>query len=189
MKLNYFQLLPESKVNGPGNRSVLWVQGCDKQCPGCFNKASQSAVLKTIEDPRDVADRIIRMKDSIEGITFSGGEPFLQAEALNYIAAAAKFNELSVMVFTGYTMAELLLMHDRHVEELIKMTDILVAGPYQEKIPSNHPWCGSGNQRVHFLTKRYRHLKSELYGKPLQIEVRINEEGVITTGFPVNVGD
>ena len=99
--------VPASRVNGPGKRVVVWVQGCDLACPGCFNPATHSRVGGTAESSRVVAERVLEARtEHTTGVTFSGGEPFQQAEGLARCAEHLRvaWPEVSLMAFSGYTL-------------------------------------------------------------------------------------
>ncbi len=93
--------LPRSRVNGPGVRAVLWVQGCPMRCVGCFNPDFQPFEGGEARAVAEVVDWIVK-DDATEGVTFSGGEPFAQAAALTEVARGVQQARKSVVVFTGY---------------------------------------------------------------------------------------
>jgi anaerobic ribonucleoside-triphosphate reductase activating protein len=176
-KLNVAHWISASRVNGPGERFVLWLQGCALRCPGCWNPDTWSHGPRRIVSARDVLDLI---GDNIEGITLSGGEPFEQAEALVPLLDAVRARGLSVMVFTGHTLDELTGVA---AEAMMARCDVLVTGRYVAARRSlDLVWRGSSNQRVHFLTERYG-------GKDMptsaEVEVHLDADGSLeVTGFP-----
>ena len=94
--------------------------------------------------------------DVIEGITLLGGEPFGQASALAEFGAAVKQRGLTVMAFSGFTLAELRAKGDDAITELLSVCDLLVDGPFRRREPDHvRRWIGSRNQVMHFLTDRY----------------------------------
>lgn len=101
--LNMAAFLPVSRSNGPGRRAVVWVQGCTRSCSGCFNQEMRPFVDKELITARELAGRILAIED-IEGVTFSGGEPFEQAEALAELAEQLADRGLTIVIFTGYTV-------------------------------------------------------------------------------------
>jgi anaerobic ribonucleoside-triphosphate reductase activating protein len=118
----------------------------------------------------------IRGTSAIEGITFLGGEPFEQAEALAQLACKVQAAGLSVTTFTGFSYEGLKTGADPATTRLLAATDLLIDGSYQEGLfDLSRPWVGSANQRYHFLTKRYR--PSDIEGIPNQIEIRISPDG------------
>ncbi len=95
-----------SEVNGPGNRAVVWVQGCDRECSGCFNIESWSFAANQLIAIDELAEKIISNPNNT-GVTFSGGEPFWQAPELTELAKKLKVKGLNVMSFSGFTLSEL----------------------------------------------------------------------------------
>ena len=143
---------PRSNVNGPGIRAVLWVQGCHRRCEGCFNPEFlpfEGGTDRTVDDLFEE----IGQTNAIGGVTFSGGEPFEQAGPLAELARRCQQSDLSVLIFTGYQLAELTEPAHRL---LLAQTDLLVAGPYRHDQPMRHALLASRNQRMHFLTDRCR---------------------------------
>ncbi|MDR0610400.1 MAG: anaerobic ribonucleoside-triphosphate reductase activating protein [Planctomycetaceae bacterium] len=139
----------ESVVDGPGIRFVIFVQGCQRGCPECHNPQThdlQGGMEVTI-------DEILAMIDSnplLDGVTFSGGEPFLQAKALAELAAYCRNRNLSIVVYTGFYYEEILADSDNQDwRELLKLTDILIDGPFErEKRTTAIAFRGSSNQRL-----------------------------------------
>lgn len=142
-------IVPDSVVDGPGIRYVIFTQGCNHYCPGCHNP--QTWDLKGGEEKRikDIV-RDIKKHPYIKGITLSGGDPFLQAEecALLIQQVKKKYN-LNVVTYTGYTFEELANSSNKGIQSLLRGTDILIDGPFlQEKKDLNIPFRGSCNQRI-----------------------------------------
>jgi anaerobic ribonucleoside-triphosphate reductase activating protein len=119
----------------------------------------------------------------IEGITMMGGEPFAHLAGAVELSHAARSLGLSVMVFSGYTIEELRARPEPEVAELIAATDILVDGPYDRENPDNQRrWIGSTNQRIHFLTERYRF--DDQWRKKNTLEIRVIGREISVNGFP-----
>ena len=120
------------RVLGPGVRYVLWVQGCPRGCPGCISPEAQDPAGGEIRSVAALAEAILAVPD-IEGVTISGGEPFLQAEALcSLIDRIRARRDLGVIIYTGYVLEELQSGAVPHAEALLARTDLLVDGPYVE---------------------------------------------------------
>jgi anaerobic ribonucleoside-triphosphate reductase activating protein len=183
MRLNLARTLPRSAVNGPGERFVLWVQGCPLACPGCWNPDTWAFQRRDVRTVDELAAEIAATP-GIEGVTFSGGEPFAQASALAVLAARVRASGRSVFVFTGHALEALTQPAQR---ALLAQTDVVVSGPYVEaESAPGLTWRGSANQQVHFLTDRYGPADMEGVG---EVEVHIGPEGGLTvTGFPVGDG-
>ncbi len=99
--------IANSTANGPGERVVVWVQGCSLACSGCWNSETHPFVKDKDMLISELADWILNQ--NVEGVTFSGGEPFQQAPALELLISFIKERrpELSIGSFTGYTLQEL----------------------------------------------------------------------------------
>lgn len=175
-----------TESEGPGKRLAIWVQGCERRCPGCCNPEMQEIKQKTIVDTDDFIN-MIKQPDiisKIEGLSFVGGEPILQAEGLGEIAEWAHANGLTVLVFTGYLIEELRALDNESVNRLLEYTDILVDGPYiQEESDLKRDWVGSRNQRVLFLTDAYSP-GIEYKNHEHQMEVMVSDRDILVNGWP-----
>lgn len=179
MRLNLAHTLPRSAANGPGERFVLWVQGCPLACPGCWNPDTWAFARRDLRSVDDLAAVIIET-EGIEGVTLTGGEPFSQARALTALAERVRAARLSVFVFTGYELDE--LTRPEHLA-LLAVTDVVVAGRYVDaERATGLAWRGSANQRVHFLSDRYSSADTQEVG---EVEFHIGTNGTLmVTGFP-----
>ena len=179
MRVNLARTVQRSSANGPGERFVLWVQGCPLACPGCWNPDTWAFERRDLRSVEDLA-AVILATQGIEGVTVTGGEPFAQARALTELAERVRAAGLSVFVFTGYDLDE--LTRPEHLA-LFAVTDVVVAGRYLEAERTfDLPWCGSGNQRVHFLTDRYNPADMT---DAANVEFMISVDGTtVVTGFP-----
>jgi len=143
-------IIKESIVDGPGIRMVVFAQGCKHKCPGCHNPETHpfdGGTLVTVDSVIEQA----RKNPLLDGITFSGGEPFEQAGAFAVLAREAKKLNLNIMTYTGYTYEYILAnsSKNRGWEELLSETDILVDGRFeQEKRNLLLRFRGSENQRI-----------------------------------------
>lgn len=181
--LNIMGYVDESEVNGPGCRAVVWVQGCLRECPGCFNPASWEFKVNQLIPVEELAAKILSNPRN-QGVTFSGGEPFWQAPALAALARLVKAQGLNVMSFTGFTLAQLRSRQaPPGAQELLDELDILVDGPYlQEKaIHSPDSLVSSSNQQVHIFNPALENCQSWASD---QVEIHILKDGTrIVTGY------
>lgn len=146
---------------GPGRRTIMWVRGCERRCPGCMapelwrpgDTTLTSEVAAMLRPP-------LRMSD---GLTISGGEPLLQAAALSRLIDILRMDmpELEVLVYTGYTIAEARLL-GTEASGLLERTDMVVDGPFVEHEESTLQWRGSDNQRVYLLSDRAQRWSDEV---------------------------
>ncbi|HEY8421213.1 MAG TPA: anaerobic ribonucleoside-triphosphate reductase activating protein [Thermoclostridium sp.] len=143
-------IIKESIVDGPGIRMVVFAQGCKHKCPGCHNPETHSfdgGELVTVDSIIGLAKR----NPLLDGITFSGGDPFEQAEAFTVLAREAKKLNLNIMTYTGYTYEYILENSSKHMgwDTLLDETDILVDGRFElDKRNLLLKFRGSGNQRL-----------------------------------------
>ena len=189
--------VPATRANGPGLRAVIYFQGCTLNCSGCWNGRTQKFEGKDVA-VRDVAQRFeeARRLEILEGVTFSGGEPMQQAEALLNLMDAIREEAPSVSfgVFTGYTEAELstgqYLTRPKATPQrkqdlwrgVQKLLDFAVMGRYDETQPAMEPLRTSWNQRLVLFSDRYQMAD---FG-PQLIEISVGSTGkTVLTGFPV----
>lgn len=173
--------LPRSRANGPGLRSVLWVQGCALRCEGCFNPDFQP-FAGGYEATVDEVIALLLAQPDTEGVSFSGGEPFAQAAALAEVAEAVHAAGKGVLIFTGHEAATLCASRNPGVRRLLAAADLIAAGPYRRDLPLRHPLLASSNQELLYLTGRYRGVELG----PRRSEFRIGADGTVSaTGFPV----
>lgn len=143
-------IVEESIVDGPGLRYVIFTQGCTRACPGCHNPQTHPLDGGTVMDTESIF-RQFSENPLLAGMTFSGGEPFLQAEALCVLAEAVHDAGKNVMAYTGFTFEELLdrAQSDPNVARLLELVDTLVDGPYIEALRDLElKFRGSSNQRL-----------------------------------------
>lgn len=175
-----------TESEGPGKRLAIWVQGCERRCLGCCNARMQELKKNIIVDTSDLIlllEKEMQDKD-IEGLSFIGGEPMLQAEGLCEIAKWAKNKGLTVLIFTGYLFDELKKLNNVHVNNLLSYTDLLVDGPYiQELYDNERDWVGSTNQHVYFLSTAYEE-GIEYKNSEHQMEVLVSEKDILVNGWP-----
>lgn len=190
--------MDSSSVNGPGNRAVLWFQGCSLACKGCWNPETHAFHEKNRISIGEIQDWLKGLTD-IDGITFSGGEPLQQAPYLYVLSAWIKENlpNLTIGIYTGYSKKELengsfkwksaddadWQRGSKQLWTAIKEhIDFAVTGRYVESMACHdEPLRGSRNQEVLFFTDKY----SDNDLSPQIAEVTISDDSLVQiTGFP-----
>lgn len=149
-KLRISGIIPESIVDGPGIRYTIFAQGCNHFCKGCHNPQTHDIRGGKDYDIDDIVEDI-KKNPLLRGVTFSGGEPFLQAERFAELARNVKSLGLDVVTYTGYIFEDLLKNLDKEPSwrDLLENTDILIDGPYiQEQRNLMLRFRGSENQRL-----------------------------------------
>ena len=140
----------DSIVDGPGLRFAVFTQGCPHKCDGCHNPETHD-ISGGEEKPVDEIIADMRKNPLTDGLTLSGGEPFLQAADCAALARAAKADGLNVWIYSGWTYEQLLEMskRDNDVATLLDIIDVLVDGRFEASLRSLElRFRGSSNQRI-----------------------------------------
>ncbi|WP_423773824.1 4Fe-4S single cluster domain-containing protein [Aneurinibacillus aneurinilyticus] len=173
-----------TRVEGPGLRYSIWVQGCPIRCEGCFNPHTwnmEGGVIKDIDEVFYDIKNTLKASPELEGVTFLGGEPFSQANELSILAKKLKEINLSIVTFSGYDYETIIRSNNPSWNRLLKETDLLIDGPYiQELHDLSRPWIGSKNQQYRFLTDFYKKIEEVIPFIPNKLEVRLYPDGTIT---------
>lgn len=191
-------IIDGSRVNGPGLRAVVYFQGCLIGCRRCWNELLQPFTGREWTGDEVVSEIAAANRvHSLDGVTFSGGEPMQQALGLAGLVSALRrtFPLLSLGLYSGYTEKELAtgnywtreeLSHDdrRAVwQRVAGELDFAVLGRYVSSRPSRLPLRSSANQRLLLLSNRY----AECDFRPMEVEVTVDDAGLVEiTGFPVH---
>ena len=147
MKIRLYGTVNDSIVDGPGLRYVIFTQGCLHHCPGCHNPDSHAIDGGYIEDTEQCLLEIDQ-NPLLDGVTLSGGEPFLQATALIHFVQKVKKRHLHVTIYSGYTFEEILELGDEE-KKLLSLCDTLVDGKFILSLKSMELlYKGSSNQRI-----------------------------------------
>ena len=140
----------DSITDGPGLRFAIFVQGCPHNCPGCHNPQTHDFLGGYDDDTDSLFERIIK-NPLLDGVTFSGGEPFCQARPLAELAVRLRAAGLGVMSYSGFTVEELIreASSENAYMELLNSIDYLVDGRFVESLKSYEcRFRGSTNQRI-----------------------------------------
>jgi len=184
VQLRVAQTIPDTEAEGPGRRFALWVQGCSIRCPGCCNPEMFVADRGgTFTDVEELARRIVATP-GIEGISILGGEPFEQPEGLAELTRQVRAAGLSVMVYSGYTLAELQGRKSSAVDTFLANVDLLADGRFEKDNPEKtRRWLGSANQQLHFFTPRYRP-DDPRFTRANTVELRLVDGQLTINGWP-----
>ena len=179
LRIGWF--IPDSELLGPGKRFVLWVQGCQRSCRGCIAESLKDLNGGKTVSVKDIAHEFLTSGTS--GLTISGGEPFLQARALNELIKLIRKDrpETDVIIFTGFVYEK--LKEDPDAALLLEQTDLLVDGEYITELDDNKPMRGSSNQRMIFLTDR---LSADNMPKKRNNKLVFNGNKYMMIGIPSN---
>lgn len=167
------KIVPYDVANGPGIRMSIWVSGCRRHCPGCFNQEAQDFEYgETFTDGTLETIMTYAKSQNHDGFSFLGGEPFEEENErmLAVLAQNIKRHRQSIMqdiwCWTGYTWEELMDDCRRgHIHMLLRDIDVLVDGPFiEEKKDVSLLWRGSSNQRIIDVRKSFEANRLILYG-------------------------
>lgn len=179
MKIRLASFIHDSIVDGEGIRSVVFTQGCPHNCPGCHNQKSIPFDGGDLIEVEEVIDAILQA--NLKKVTFSGGEPFVQAEQLYTIAKELKKQGYSIWSYTGFKMEVLFRHQDPYVMKLLGLIDILIDGRfYLKKKDLSILFRGSTNQRILDVPESLKQMKpviSSVYvdAKPIKNEDRMHD--------------
>jgi len=144
--LNISGIIEESIVDGDGIRFTIFTQGCPHHCAGCHNKSTWEIKENQLVNEDDIVKKI---SDNflLDGVTFSGGEPFLQTEPLIYIAKKVHELNKTVWSYTGFVFEYIITQEG--MKNLLENIDVLVDGKFVlEQRDISLKFKGSANQRI-----------------------------------------
>jgi len=168
-----------SKVNGPGNRFVLWTQGCSKGCSECFNPETWSNNIFKELSPKQIFELIKNFE--VDGVTISGGDPLEQEHELLELLMLLSTIRLSkgIILFSGFTRAEISSNIIR--ESCLRYIDVLIDGRYEKNLKVDFSLKGSSNQEFYFFSNK---ISSNELCFDQEIEISSLEGDIMMTGFP-----
>lgn len=179
--------ITQTKVLGPGNRFAVWMQGCEKKCKNCIFPDGQKLNGGFFITIGELMEHIKAQPD-INGITISGGEPFLQFDALEYLVREIKKEKkYDIMLYSGYTLHEIVdRIGQQKADCFFKNIDILIDGEYIDSQNCGSIYRGSENQKIYFFTEKYLSLKDKFYqtkNRDIEFDFGKNHE-IIMVGIP-----
>ena len=180
MYINVNSIIKNSRVNGPGERFVIWTQGCRKMCKNCYNPETWSHYKNNLIPIENILEDI--RISSVRGVTISGGDPFEQPDEFFLLLEKIHLLDLEkgVIVFTGYTMKE--IRGDERLEKCLKYIDVLIDGRYEEENRISSGLFGSSNQEVYILSDK---ISREEILIDQEVEVFFENGLIQITGFPI----
>ena len=144
------EIQQDSIVDGEGIRSVIWFQGCSHNCPGCHNPETHDFNAGEIVSLEEMKAQIDELEFQA-GVTFSGGDPMMQVEALTELASYVHEKGMNVWVYTGFTFEELMTLAEKNdnYRKALEEIDVLVDGRFVLELRSfDAQFRGSSNQRI-----------------------------------------
>lgn len=168
-KIKLCGVVNDSIVDGPGLRYTIFTQGCPHHCPGCHNPQSWDVNGGYEEDIEKIVQDILK-NPLLDGVTLSGGEPFLQCQSLIILLRQLKmYSSLHIMIYSGFTFEEI-LQQGKQAMSLLMLCDTLVDGRFIQSLRSLELiYKGSSNQRIIDIQKSIK-------SKSVHIQ-KVNEYG------------
>lgn len=185
--LRYSARIDRCTLLGPGSRAVIYVHGCCFSCKGCI--ASGFQAQEPIETTAEEMAAWYLSLEGCEGLTISGGEPMLQAQALSEVVdLIRREKDAGVIAYTGFVYEALLERAKEHegISRLLKRIDLLIDGPYVQEKDEGQFARGSSNQRLIALSPRYQSDIGPYYqsGRAREMELRLEGQRVMMIGVP-----
>ena len=177
--LNLYMTCKSTQALGPNKRYAIWVQGCNKRCKGCISPDAQPLDGGDSVAVSELAEEILEVPE-IEGITISGGEPFLQQDALcELIDLVRAKRDMGVIVYTGMLYAEVV------DTPLAQRCDLIIDGEYIEELNDDRSLRGSSNQNAICVSNRYKRYAERNFGVPgRKTEFVMNGHQINMIGIP-----
>lgn len=152
--MNYGKILRADISNGPGFRCSLWVSGCSRKCPGCFNPEAQDPEFGKPFDKEAKGKIFKELADAnCDGLSLLGGEPLSKcSDNRRQIIRLCKeckekFPDKDIWLWSGYLFEE--IASDPYMKDILNHVDVIIDGPFvEEQKDLSCPWRGSRNQRV-----------------------------------------
>ena len=179
--LRILHIEENTNLLGPFSRFVIWVHGCCFNCGGCLATNTREGTFSEVE-VEELSRQIA--ESQCEGITISGGEPFLQAaELLQLIKATREKKDIGVIVYSGFTLDE--LQRDDSKSPLLSEIDILIDGQYVQELDDGRAYVGSSNQIIHYLSNRYADIGRTYYAEQKRrAEIKLTPSQAVLIGVP-----
>ena len=180
MLINIHSIIQKSRVNGPGERFVIWTQGCRKMCKGCYNPETWSHYRNDLIS----VDSLIKMVEESDciGVTITGGDPFEQPKELLKLLEGLSGLDLpkGIIVFSGYSIDE--IRANEIMSNCLDYLDVLIDGRYIESERIYNGLAGSSNQNFHIFSDK---ISSNELNMDQEIEIHSLGELIQLTGFPL----
>lgn len=168
---------------GPGNRMVIWTIGCPHHCNDCSNPELWDSDVTRDIPVSDVLN-IIKEQEGIDGITITGGEPFIQKEDLLKLVSGIKEIGINdVLVYTGFLYTD--LKRENINKQILDYIDVLIDGRYFEELNDNIGIRGSKNQKIYVLNQKLKDLYVNATYQKRQRQNFVNSGKVISVGIPL----
>ncbi len=181
--INIAEIYIGTRALGPGYRSVVWVQGCNLNCKGCTAPDWIPQVPNRYISTNDLSDKLLSDPE-ITGLTISGGEPFLQVGGLiDLVEHIKRIRDLDIICFTGQKYENLIIGDKAYQnQKFLKLIDLLIDGPYIERLNDGKGLRGSTNQRFIHLSNRLSNC--DFANQSRNLEYYVDDGQLFMVGIP-----
>jgi anaerobic ribonucleoside-triphosphate reductase activating protein len=182
LKLRVAHFIPKTSALGPGDRFVLYLQGCPFKCRGCCSpewRDTRKGKLYAVSELISLMEKY----QPLDGLTISGGEPLLQVSSLKTLIDEVRknFPNWTIIVFTGYSVEEL----TEEQKSLLELTDLAVCGPFILETFSCFGLRGSENQKFLYFSERLLPYRKEIEEGVRKVEIIKSENNLLFVGIPI----
>lgn len=147
--IHLYRIYHHSTVDGPGRRSVVQVAGCSILCAGCYIPETHLRANGRLVSITEIISEVDKKSGEHDGVTILGGEPFDQPESLEILVKRLKAKGYHLVIYSGYTVENLLARNSQSINRILAKTDLLIDGAFQRELASNAgEYRGSSNQRL-----------------------------------------
>ncbi|HMM79262.1 MAG TPA: 4Fe-4S single cluster domain-containing protein [Pyrinomonadaceae bacterium] len=144
-----YDLYHNSTVDGPGRRSVVKVSGCSIRCENCYSRDTHERADGRIISISEIVTEIVSKRDSHDGVTILGGEPFDQPESVAELVLTLRNHGIHITVYSGYTLEQLIARKHPAIDYILTHIDLLIDGPFISEMGNGAgEYRGSRNQRI-----------------------------------------
>lgn len=168
---------------GPGKRLGIWTQGCTRFCNGCSNPE-----LHTFDQSKDITVKKIADATSgmqYDGVTISGGEPFIQSSELRKLVELfVNAGVEDILIYTGYTIEELIDKSNADIDYILSHIAVLIDGPFVEALVDDTPLRGSSNQRVLVLNNQFKSTYEDFLNQEKKVDIFYFDDETHFIGIP-----
>lgn len=171
---------------GRGKRAAIWTIGCPRSCFNCSNPELQKANSKKNISIENIIESLLINKESIEGVTLTGGDPFFQSRELSkLIDEIYKYITKDIVLFTGYKLKELIERNDIFINNVLSKITVLVDDEYIEELNENIGLMGSSNQKIYIFNKDYYEEYKDAYKWKREVQNIFYGNNVMHIGIPI----
>lgn len=167
---------------GPGQRVGIWTAGCNRNCKGCISPELKEENAGQAMTSAEILSIVRRIGCTPDGFTISGGEPFLQAEALCSLVEGLALITDDILIYTGFSLEELLALQNESVNRVIRRVAAIVDGPYVEEQNDGIGIRGSSNQTIHVFKHHHKYRGMDTCRRAVQTVLSGNK--LLAIGIP-----